>query len=243
MSTLGSAALRRPGYGRSVIDVPTPAVAGLLLRAVPHPVRRDAHVAMHALAPWGAVSAQLVQDAGGGVADHDLHVDGDPVQIPYRVAFPWPPSSFVSRLTPRRRAVVAAWMSRSENAGLRQRAVRELFTVHEAWVAPFVVQLCGEYVHEIASDVEWFVRVELARHPRLRHAYGRFVRDNPRYLATTRHRAVAFRRLDHRWPHRDDPERAYPQLAALDGLSALAYRGGADYPGDPAPPRVAATAG
>ena len=222
-----------------MIDVPTPAVAGLLLRAVPPPVRRDAHVAMHALASWGAVSAQLVQDAGGGVADHDVHVDGDPVQIPYRVAFPWPAATYVARLTPRRQAVVAAWMSRSENAGLRQRAVRELFGVDEPWVAPFVVQLCGEYVHEIGADVDRFVRVELPRRPELRHAYARFVRDNPRYLATTRHRAVALRELDHRWPHRNDPHRNYPQIAALDALSELAYRGGADYPGDPVQARVA----
>lgn len=225
------------------MDVPTPAVAGLLLRAVPPDVRRDAHAAMHALADRGAVSAQLVQDAGGGVADHDLHVDGRPLQIPYRISYPWPAAWFVSRLTPRRRAVVAAWMSRSENAGARQRAVRELFTVHEPWVAPYVVQLCGEYVHEIAADVAWFVRVELPRYPSLRHAYARFVRDNARYLATTRHRAVAFRELDHRWPHRYDTSRPYPALEALDTLSALAYRGGFDYPGDPAPARVAAAAG
>ncbi|MEJ8279301.1 hypothetical protein [Pseudonocardia spirodelae] len=224
-----------------MIDVPTPAVAGLLLRAVPQRVRRDAHVAMRALAPWGAVSAQLVQDAGGGVADHDVHVDGDPVQIPFRVSFPWPPSVFTAPLSPRRRAVVAAWMSRSENAGHRQRAVRELFCVHESWVVPFVVQLCGEYVHEIGTDVDRFVRTELGQHPELRHAYARFVRDNPRFLATTRHRAVAFRALDHRWPHRDGA-RPYPQLAALDALSELAYRGGHDYPGDPAPPRVVAAA-
>ncbi|WP_060721904.1 hypothetical protein [Pseudonocardia sp. EC080625-04] len=225
-----------------MIDVPTPALAGLLLRAVPQPVRRDAHVAMHALAPWGAVSAQLVQDTGGGVADHDVHVDGDPVQIPYRVSFPWPPPGFVARFSPRRQAVVAAWMSRSENAGVRQRAVRELFCVHEPWVVPFVVQLCGEYVHEIAADVDRFVRTELPHHDELRHAYGRFVRDNPRYLATTRHRAVAFRELDHRWPHRGDLDHRYPQLAALDALAELAYRGGSDYPGDPAPPRIAAVA-
>ncbi|WP_156819345.1 hypothetical protein [Pseudonocardia sp. HH130630-07] len=225
-----------------MIEVPTPAIAGLLLRAVPQHVRRDAHVAMHALASWGAASAQLVQDSGGGVADHDVHVDGDPLQIPYRIAYPWPSAGYLARLTPRRQAVVAAWMSRNENAGIRQRAVRELFGVHEPWVVPFVVQLCGEYVHEIGADVARFVRSELPRHPELRHAFARFVRDNPRYLATTRHRAVAFRDLDHRWPHRADPGRAYPQIEALDVLSALAYQGGADYPGDPAPPRVPAVA-
>jgi hypothetical protein len=225
-----------------VIAVPTPSVAGLLLRAVPQPVRRDAHAAMHVLAPWGAVSAQLVQDSGGGVADHDVHVDGDPVHIPFRVSFPWPPAAVLGRLSPRRRAVVAAWMSRSENAGHRQRAVRELFGVPEAWVVPFVVAPCGEYVHEIGTDVDRFVRTELDRDPGLRDAYARFVRDNPRFLGITLHRAVTFRQLDHRWPHRDDPERSYPQLAALDALSALARRGGRDHPGDPAPPSVAAAA-
>ncbi len=181
-----------------VIAVPTPSVAGLLLRAVPQPVRRDAHAAMHVLAPWGAVSAQLVQDSVGGVADHDVHVDGDPVHIPFRVSFPWPPAAVLGRLSPRRRAVVAAWMSRSENAGHRQRAVRELFGVPEAWVVPFVVAPCGEYVHEIGTDVDRFVRTELDRDPGLRDAYARFVRDNPRFFGITLHRAVTFRQLDHR---------------------------------------------
>lgn len=218
--------LRHQSYNPLVIQVPTPAVAGLLLRALPHRVRRDAHVAMQALAPWGAVSAQLVQDAGGGVADHDVHVDGDPVQIPYRVAFPWPARAHLSRLSPRRQAVVAAWMSRNENAGLRQRAVRELFGFDEAWIVPFVVQLCGEYVHEIGADIEGFVRGGLLRRPELRDAFARFVRDNPRYIATTRLRAAAFRDLDHRWPHRHDRDHGYPQIAALDALVELAHRGG-----------------
>ncbi|MEQ3553184.1 hypothetical protein WIS52_22165 [Pseudonocardia nematodicida] len=222
-----------------MIAVPTPAVAGLLLRAVPRPVRRDAHAAMQALAPWGAVSAQLVQDSGGGIADHDVVVDGEPLQIPYRIAFPWPAAASTGGLTPRRRAVVAAWMSRSENTGLRQRAVRELFGVPEPWVVPFVVQLCGEYVYEIAADVDRFVRTELPQRPEMRAAYARFLRDNPHYLATTRHRAAVFRHLDHRWAHRYDPLRSYPQIAALDALEALLVPG---EPGDTASPPVPAVA-
>lgn len=215
----------------------TPAFAGLLLRAVPQAVRRDAHVAMSALAPRGFVSPQLVQDTNGGVADHELHVDGELVQIPYRVSFPWPSSTFVTRLGRRRQAVLAAWMSRSDRAGTRQRALRELVACREPWVVPLVVQLCGEYVHEIGEDVLRFVTGELPHRPELRTAFARFVRDNPRYLATTRHRAVGFRDLDHRWPHHGDPRRPYPQLAALDELAVLAYGGGHAYPGEPPAPR------
>ncbi|WP_130291788.1 hypothetical protein [Pseudonocardia sediminis] len=211
----------------------TPAFAGLLLRSVPQVVRRDAHVAMGALAPWGFVSPQLVQDTNGGVADHELHVDGELVQIPYRVSFPWPSTPFAARLHPRRKAVLSAWMTRSDRAGTRQRALRELVTCREPWIVPFVVQLCGEYVHEIGADVARFVTVELPRHTELRNAFARFVRDNPRYLATTRHRAVGFRDLDHRWTFRDDLDRPYPQIAALDALAVLAYGGGHAYPGEP----------
>lgn len=211
----------------------TPAFAGLLLRAVPQAVRRDAHVAMGALAPWGFVSPQLVQDTHGGVADHELQVDGELVQVPYRVSFPWPATPFAARLGPRRRAVLAAWMTRSDRAGTRQRALRELVAWPEPWIVPFVVQLCGEYVHEIGDDVLHLVTVELPRRPELRDAFARFVRDNPRYLATTRHRAVAFRDLDHRRTVRDDPTRPYPQVAALDALAVLAYGGGRSCPGEP----------
>lgn len=211
----------------------TPAFAGLLLRAVPQSVRRDAHVAMGALAPWGFVSPQLVQDTNGGVADHELHVDGELVQVPYRVCFPWPSTPFAERLGPRRRAVLAAWMTRSERVGTRRRALRELVTCREPWIVPFVVQLCGEYVHEIGTDVARFVTVELPRHPELRDAFARFVRDNPRYLASTRHRAVGFRDLDHRWAFREDPGRPYPQIAALDALAVLADGGADPGPGQP----------
>ncbi|TCK21178.1 hypothetical protein EV378_5157 [Pseudonocardia endophytica] len=208
-----------------VPQLPTPVYAGLLLRSVPAPVRRDAHVALGMLAPWGHVTPQLVQDTGGGVADHDLHVDGRLVQLPYRLSHPWPSSARTARQNRRAQTVLAAWMTRSDRAGTRQRAVRELFASDEPWTAPFVVALCGEYVYEIGADVLGFVCGDLVRRDDLRAAYARFLRDNPSFLAVLRRRAVSFRDLDHRWPHRDEPGRIYPQLAALDALGMLAYGG------------------
>lgn len=206
-------------------SLPTPVYAGLLLRSVPAPARRDAHFALGALSPWGHVTPQLVQDSGGGVADHDLQVDGRLVQLPYRLSHPWPSSARTARLSRRAQTVLAAWMTRSERAGTRQRAVRELFASDEPWTAPFVVALCGEYVYEIGADVLGFVCGELIRRDGLRAAYAGFLRDNPRFLAVLRRRAVTFRDLDHRWPHRDQPGRIYPQVAALDALGMLAYGG------------------
>ncbi len=212
-------------YRDAVPALPTPVYAGLLLRAVPAPVRRDAHVALGTLSPWGHVTPQLVQDSGGGVADHDLHVDGLLVQLPYRLSHPWPSSEGTARLSRRAQTVLAAWMTRSERAGTRQRAVRELFASDEPWTAPFVIALCGEYVYEIGADVLQFVCGELIRRDPLRAAYARFLRDNPGFLPLLRRRAVLFRELDHRWPHRDEPGRIYPQLAALDALGMLAHDG------------------
>ncbi len=206
-------------------SLPTPVYAGLLLRSVPAPVRRDAHFALRALSPWGHVTPQLVQDTGGGVADHEMHVDGDLVQLPFRISHPWPSSARTARLNRRSHTVLAAWMTRSDRAGTRQRAARELFASDEPWTAPFVVALCGEYVYEIGADVLGFVCGELVRRDGLRAAYARFLRDNPRFLAILRRRAVTFRDLDHRWPHRNEPGRIYPQLAALDALGMLAYGG------------------
>lgn len=213
----------------------TPVFAGLLLRAVPQGVRGDAHVAMAALGPSGFVSSQLVQDTNGGVADHELHLDGELVQIPYRISFRVPSTGAPAGLNPRRRAVLAAWMTRNDRAGVRRRALRELLSCREPWTVPFVVQLCGEYLHEIGADVAHFLTEELSRHPELRNAFARFVRDNPRYLAITRNRAVGFRDLDRRWPQHGDPGQTYPQIAALDALTVLAYGGGRAYPGAPPP--------
>lgn len=214
-------------------SLPTPVYAGLLLRSVPAPVRGDAHRALGALGPWGHVTPQLVQDTGGGVADHDLYVDGRPVGVPYRISHPWPSAARTARLSRRAQTVLAAWMTRNERAGTRQRAARELFGSEEPWTAPFVVALCGEYVYEIGADVLEFVCGELVRRDTLRAAYGRFLRENPRFLDVLRRRAVTFRDLDHRWPHRGEPGRIYPQLAALDALAMLAYDG-------PVPARVEA---
>lgn len=219
--------------------LPTPIYASLLLRAVPASVRGDAHAALETLAPWGHVTPQLVQDVGGGVADHDLHVDGQLVQVPYRLSYAWPSAKRTSVLTARGRTVLAAWMSRSERAGTRQRAARELFGSLEPWTAPFVVALCGEYVHEIGTDVLGFVCGDLVGRDALRAAYARFLRDNPRFVAAIRQRAETFRELDHRWPYRDHPGRIYPQVAALDALEMLADEHPSPAPSGTAVPGVA----
>jgi hypothetical protein len=46
-------------------------------------------------------------------------------------------------------AVRSAWLTRSYEGHVRQRALQHLLRDVQPWMVPFIVQLCGEYVIEI----------------------------------------------------------------------------------------------
>jgi len=76
--------------------------------------------------------------------------------------------------------------TRHHDGFVREHCVRRLLGVREDWIIPFVVQLVGEYVSQIVSAIE-------AALPELDGAaYGAFLRENPRFLATTERRVASY---------------------------------------------------
>ena len=113
-----------------------------------------------------------------------LRMRGEVIQIPHRIYQDEPDSP-----SPRgtiQETIVACVYTRHHDGAVRQRSLERLFPSLEYWVAPFVVQLVGEYVIEIVEV--------LARHAeQLRgEPYQQFVAENPEFLRLTNARMVSY---------------------------------------------------
>lgn len=96
----------------------------------------------------------------------EIRVGGQVLQIPYRhdrplgaavsPAFRFPGPSWPLKPHCREgdaRLIWLAWFTRSDDGWIRQAAVRELLGQRREWLVPYLVQLLGEYVIEICSDI------------------------------------------------------------------------------------------
>jgi len=104
--------------------------------------------------------------------------------------------------------------TRATDGHLRQRAVLSIISYQEAWVAPFVVMLLGEYVIEIVEDIRNAL-------PTLDQSiYANLVRENRQAVQKLRARATSYWDAYHR--QRYPLKRDYPALQALHELEAWA---------------------
>jgi len=106
-----------------------------------------------------------------------------------------------------------AWClgTRHHSGYVREECLRRMLAAPQSWMAPFIVQLIGEYVVEIVDPIAVALPT-LA--PHMQAALAAFVRDNPRYLNTIDSRTVSY------WMYY---QREYPQRASYPGTVAMAY--------------------
>lgn len=88
--------------------------------------------------------------------------------------------------------VRAAWLTRSLDGFVRQRALRLMLWEPHGWHAPFVLQLCSEYVPEIIDDVLVFTTGQLRKLPELTAAWHQFASDNPAFVSLCFARAASY---------------------------------------------------
>jgi hypothetical protein len=138
-----------------------------------------------------------------------ITLGGEPVRIPHRVYFDEPHESLA--LSESERLVRACLFSRHHNGFVRARQVTWLLQAEAAWVVPYVVQLLGEYVVEIAEVIEAHLG-GLSR-----HLYAEFCRENPSFVALAQTRAMSYWNCYYRFPWHDRHWRReeYPALRAL----------------------------
>lgn len=121
------------------------------------------------------------------IGSHGLAVmvGGQSLHIPYRVYYA-PDESLFANLNDVQSVLYACMLTRNPDGYVRQSQVQRLAESSAPWVAPFVAQLCGEYVIELLSAVE-------ANIPSMDHAvYGAFFRENPQFFRATRDRMISY---------------------------------------------------
>lgn len=194
----------------------------LLLGAIPKSARADAKVAMGALGPPRlATHLALIQDTNHHIDFYpDISVQGEVVRVPYRIYYKWPSRERTNGFTTAQLLILACWMSRHHDGKLRQKALSRILRadLDVAWTVPFVIQLLGEYVIEIGTDVLEFITNVLPTRPELQRRYAQFVRDNPEFISITRQRAVSYWLEYHR---HQLPQDQYPPFQAVEALAAL----------------------
>jgi hypothetical protein len=141
-----------------------------------------------------------------------MEVSGKPIYVPSRFHFfiPEKKADLVDAASP----AALCLLTRSTDGHLRQKALKAIVGLREAWVPPFVVLLIGEYVVEIIQDIQ-------ASLPVLDEViYSNFVRENRAIMRTIRSRAVSYWDAYYR---NEYPDRAdYPGLAVLRQLEEWA---------------------
>lgn len=111
------------------------------------------------------------------------------------------------------RLLTQAMGTRHWDGRVREHCLHGILTADRDWIAPFVVQLLGEYVLEIAEAI-------LAAKDRLDPSiYAAFAGENPQFMATTERRVVSYWNCYFRERYRDRED--YPAMIALRAIQQM----------------------
>jgi len=150
-------------------------------------------------------------------------VDGERLEIPYRIYNPEADDAQVRTLSPRQQVVVRCLYTRHNDGFVRERNLAQVISESELWVVPYVVQLVGEYVIEILLTIERGLRELNTPRSDQRERYGQFVVENPAYFELIGKRVTSYWNCYYRFqfPRQTD----YPGSA----LVAMLRSAGDDY--------------
>lgn len=121
-----------------------------------------------------------------------VRVSDEDLAIPYRVYMPEPDRSVYQDLLPEVRTVLHAVLTRHHDGHVRERHLGQVVGVGEEWVAPFVIQLLGEYVIEIHERILDSLPDVLAASEKASASYQRFVVANGKFLDLTDSRIASY---------------------------------------------------
>lgn len=177
-------------------------------RAFPVELRERAQKAVHVLS-----QGQLHAPSARRIA---VCIGTEQLYIPYRVYYDRQQLR-LCMAGPEDVATIALCLGTRHHDGfLREQCLRGLLTVDEAWVAPFVVSLLGEYVLEIIEPIcERFLNG-------VERKYLDFFADNPGYGQYLQCRAISYWNAYYR--HRFANVHDYPGVSALRALTVAAKR-------------------
>jgi hypothetical protein len=198
-------ASKQQGHGRRTLGhtVGRLGDAKVLLRAFPTALRADVTAGTHVMPPSDHPAAKRREQ---------VLVQGEAVEIPYRIYNPEPPADAVHGMNDRQKLIVGCIYSRHHDGHVRERHCAHIVDSTEPWVIPFVVQLLGEYVVEICALI---LDRLAARSSFSSPSYQEFARANSEFIARTEQRAVSYWSCYYRDRY---ARREYPAIVALNRL-------------------------
>jgi hypothetical protein len=144
------------------------------------------------LRPDVAIVGDLIQCSSSTHRGIHVVIRGERLSIPYRIHHNADETLF-ARLDATQALVYACVLTQHHDGHVRQRQIGRLAMSSEPWVAPFVVQLCGEYVIEILQTVEsWLPSMHQS-------TYAAFFLEHPLFFQKTQDRMVSYWDCYHRW--------------------------------------------
>ena len=171
-----------------------------------------------ALQPAASTLLRALTDAELAPATDDgftVLVRGEQLSVPYRVYYaPHNLQSVIARSSGDTQALALCLGTRHGSGYVREDCLRQLIGVDRPWVVPFVVQLLGEYVIEIVEAIAAGVSDADPE------SLSAFVRENPKFMATTKRRATSYWNCYYRWRFRT--LQSYPAYAALEAIEKMA---------------------
>lgn len=155
-----------------------------------------------ALSLRAADIARLIPDYPYRLWGYDVILNGEQLEIPVRLYFP--PELLAG---PDDDSLLLCLGTRHRDGYLRQKCVTQLLERGDEFVVPYIVQLLGEYVVEIAQVInDALARINI-------EPYRRFLADNPGYFASTQSRVTSYWSCYYRAAYPDIT--AYPPYIAL----------------------------
>ena len=140
-----------------------------------------------------------------------IQIAGEHLHIPYRIYAAEPDSLNWKTVGRQQGLVLCALYTRHHDGYVREKYIKVLLSAEEEWVAPFVIQMLGEYVVEIVQLLE----------PHVAHlsseSYLRFLKENQLFFSLTRQRLVSYWDCYYRsqFPRLED----YPAFRVVEVLS------------------------
>ncbi|MFF0066111.1 hypothetical protein ACFYRC_32135 [Streptomyces sp. NPDC005279] len=154
------------------------------------------------------------------VEPFQVEVQSETVTIPSRIYHDEPDAGVESSLTGTQRALLHCLYTRHCDGRVRQRHLEQIVGLGQPWIAPFVVQLAGEYVLEILEAICRELPGLGVAGSAQRALYGEFIAQNPAFFARTERRVVSYWACYYRWKY--PVFGAYPGSDLVEGFRAAA---------------------
>ena len=144
------------------------------------------------------------------------YINGEKISIPRRVYYQETLLLRYAALPGRPGLIASCLGTRHYNGFLREKCLAQLLLANEPWVAPYVVQLIGEYVLPIVESIERSIPQLSAQ------TYCAYIAENRLHYKVTQSRAASYWDAYHRATY---PRwKNYPGYRAFVALNSLCRR-------------------